>query len=734
MKNSIHILFSADDTYARMFLMAVRSMLNTTNATSKMHLHVIDRGIPEHWREMAECYTEDAGVHLTWINGIGDALRELPGVPITFHDLPGTGHYDRLLAPFIISGPKALYLDTDLLIQGDVSALWDESTNGCPIAAVQDQTILMLGSEQGGIDWEDRLLNPEDGYFNSGVLLMDLGMWRDRDLCNKCVECTAEFIERFGQPPPLHDQYALNVVCQGDWQALPRRWNTFAEKVCEKPEDASIVHFAGSNKPFYFSGSSRASGGSKYFIRAAKELMQDDFKQKEEVTKCAPGWVDESVVASFGGRFAIFVTAHPPYRDKVPTLLAEWDRQVCGCPVEKILAYDADDPPAVPPGWRVVSVKNPYGSPSPLRNLALSLDVDWIQFWDADNTPDKAHFRKLISVASTAKEEVGLIYPDNCRADGSPAQEIPRNGDLRLGYYVDTAACWRREAILSSGGWRDGIFTEDWRLACDIQVAGWKLQGSKIPFRWQNTPGNRSSISDMRENVWHTRRLGIITLLRGDNRLFKRWVKDLSRLELPPDAGLTVVADGNNEFLKRVGEAMCKESRFERKTIIMPRPPLYPVDDFMSIHSRVADLYNRAIRATPEEAILTWEDDIRPTPDALYQLSRELLLSDKLAAVAAPYLSRESDMKIAAARGSDFWIDELKQDEIPPGVIVEVGMVGGGFTLWNRAALEDCPLLGPLQIPDRGILGWDGFLCRRLNKSGWRFKIIGAAEVKHLTK
>lgn len=738
MKNSIHILFSADDTYARMFLMAVKSLLNTTNATSKMHLHVIDRGIPEHWREMAECYTEDARVHLTWINGIGDALRELPGVPITFHDLPGTGHYDRLLAPFIISGPKALYLDTDLLFQGDVSTLWDESTNGCPIAAVQDQSILTIGSEQGGIDWEDRLLNPEDGYFNSGVLLMDLGMWRDRDLCNKCVECAKEFIGQFGKPPALHDQYALNVVCQGDWQALPRRWNTFAEKVCEKPEDATIVHFAGSHKPFYFS-STRASGGSKYFIRAAKELMQDDFEQRGVFAKSTPTRVDVSVPASFARRFAVAVSAHPSYAHYLPRLLDEWDTQIMGLPVSKFLLYDHPKAPKVNAGWTVLTPeKKPYGEPSPLRNRVLDYDVDWIQYFDADNFPSHNHFRTVFKHAMGAGDDVGLIFPNHIGGDGRITQ-IPKGRDPRRGFFIDTASCWRREAVLSAGGWQS-VLLEDWALSRDIISTGWRLEKSAVDFTWIGTPGNRTSGVDLGVDKWRVADFSIIILLRGDDHFLECVKTDMDRLELPGHCSITVVTDGDSKFHRRVARwlaAVKTGSRFERVTLMRARKQNSPIrgrDDFFKIHSRVANHYSRAIQATPEELILFWEDDIRPEPGAFKALAFHIAANGSIACCGAPYPDRSDTGLAAAAHGRDHWHSHIRMADVTEKPMA-VGMIAGGFTLHQRFALEECPVLGPLNVVGKPFYhGWDGFLCQRLNDAGYSIHLVGKSKVQHCPK
>lgn len=284
MKDPIEIFCSSNQLYAPLLLTTVKSLFNAATEPSRIHLHIVDRGIPDHLKDVMEAYVENARASLIWIDGTDEALQNLQNVPTSFFDLPNTGHYDRLLAPFLIDSPKALYLDTDLLVQGDITALWDTDFGGHPIVAVQDQIIPTVDADFGILDWENRQFEAGVAYFNSGVMLMDLEQWRKRKLPAKCCECALDFIKRFDEAPPLHDQYTLNAVCYLDWESTSMKWNTFAEKVHDNPEEAVIVHFAGSHKPFRHSSGMPAA--SKFFIRAAQKLMSGDFIETQETEAC----------------------------------------------------------------------------------------------------------------------------------------------------------------------------------------------------------------------------------------------------------------------------------------------------------------------------------------------------------------------------------------------------------------------------------------------------------------
>ncbi len=468
-----------------------------------------------------------------------------------------------------------------------------------------------------------------------------------------------------------------------------------------------------------------------------KRMVAETMERAEKIPK-TNGEIPAVDLTAFAERFAVCVSAHPAYLDLVPALLDEWDRQIGDLPIIKVVLYDYNVVPEFKEGWDVIFPVKAYGQPSPLRNRALEMDVDWIQYWDADNMPEPNHFKPVFEQAYWAAQNVGLIYHETIGADGTSIV-IPENGDPRMGYFIDTASCWRREAVMSAGCWQSDILVEDWTLARDIYLAGWKFEKSSVVFKWQNTAGNRTSTGFDAQSKWDSRDFSIVILFRGDDHFLECVKADLDELEIPPHCSITIVTDGDKAFHKKVNEWLTfnsKNNRFERKTVFASRKQCCPInrsDEFIKIHTHVADLYSRALRATPDELILFWEDDVRPEPGAFRALSDQMATDHNIACCGAPYMVRGMTY-LAAARKKDYWDDPIPMNEITDEPM-NVGMLAGGFTLYNRVALEECPMLGPLNIIDKeGFLGWDGFLCKRMNEAGWQIQLCGKSKVKHLPK
>jgi len=93
-----------------------------------------------------------------------------------------------------------LYLDCDLVVSGDLEGLWQTDLQGSYLAAVPEP--YLVTSHWG--------FGPEDTYFNSGVLLIDVARWREENL----LPALLQFAEAHSSDFDCHDQDVLNHVCR----------------------------------------------------------------------------------------------------------------------------------------------------------------------------------------------------------------------------------------------------------------------------------------------------------------------------------------------------------------------------------------------------------------------------------------------------------------------------------------------------------------------------------------
>lgn len=145
---------------------------------------------------------------------IDDAM--LSDVPIKDQNLSREAYF-KLLIPRLIPQdiPRILYLDSDMIILGDIESLYEYDLKGKALGAVRD---LYMDRD---ILYKTSLMPQEYTYFNSGVLLIDMVRFREVFDFDEAMR----YIEENGHKFRFHDQEVLNALCYREVEILPEIYN-----------------------------------------------------------------------------------------------------------------------------------------------------------------------------------------------------------------------------------------------------------------------------------------------------------------------------------------------------------------------------------------------------------------------------------------------------------------------------------------------------------------------------
>ncbi len=150
------------------------------------------------------------------------------------------GAWLRFFIADIVKEDRAIYLDSDLIINGSLNDLFEMDLGDAYVAAVEDP-------------YKD-----EEGNFNSGVMVLNLVQWRKENVTEQLFK-TAE--EKHAQVRN-GDQSILNLVCEGRWLALDKDFNFQTYDLISRYDHSAylfkdigdkvptIVHFLTKDKPW----------------------------------------------------------------------------------------------------------------------------------------------------------------------------------------------------------------------------------------------------------------------------------------------------------------------------------------------------------------------------------------------------------------------------------------------------------------------------------------------------
>jgi lipopolysaccharide biosynthesis glycosyltransferase len=255
----MHVTFATDNVYAPLTAVAMYSLCAAVPDATSLHITVLADNLDGPSRTNLTRTLEKHPHALLDFVDVAELLEPMGRMPIDgrLKRTHTRAVWTRLFLGSVLPGElrRTLYLDSDVIVRGDPSELWQLDLGGNVIGAVLNEIGHTLGFERGVPYYRELGLSPDLGYFNSGVLLVDLDLWRRDDVTLRCQEILRDFHHRVLQ----YDQEVLNAALAGRWLPLARRWNAMSywktPEECQPPfedylEHAVIRHFAGRDKPW----------------------------------------------------------------------------------------------------------------------------------------------------------------------------------------------------------------------------------------------------------------------------------------------------------------------------------------------------------------------------------------------------------------------------------------------------------------------------------------------------
>ena len=264
-KPAIPVVFAADNNYVPMVTTTVCSMLENASKNCFYDVVILEKDFTEHNRHVMRSFFsryENACVRFVNVAGMVKAY-DLQ----TSNEHISVETYYRFLIQKVLPGyDKVLYLDSDLIVRGDVAELYATELGDNLLGAAHDIDYLgNLNMNDGErMKYTQEVLGLKDpyGYFQAGVLLLNTAEMRRLYPFQKWLEIAAE-------PKYIYDdQDILNAHCQGRVTYLDNTWNVMNDcggrikKVFSfAPADVydaymaaystpKILHYAGFEKPW----------------------------------------------------------------------------------------------------------------------------------------------------------------------------------------------------------------------------------------------------------------------------------------------------------------------------------------------------------------------------------------------------------------------------------------------------------------------------------------------------
>lgn len=252
----MNIVFSADDKYAKHLGVAVVSILDNNTSNNRINFYILSANISKSNQEMLEALTgryKNVKIRFVFIDD-----KVFDSFPLNIKHVTKEAYFRYMIADALPKIKKALYLDVDILVLGDLYNLWLTNIGDYFIAGSHKE---YFAKEFPGYKEYIGLKN-DDIYINSGVMLLNLDKIREFNKVKELFNNT----KKLRNIIKIQDQDIINITFNRNIKNISNIYNyteSDRKEKSRKNSEVIIAHFNTSNKPW--NSDFRYSETNRYF-------------------------------------------------------------------------------------------------------------------------------------------------------------------------------------------------------------------------------------------------------------------------------------------------------------------------------------------------------------------------------------------------------------------------------------------------------------------------------------
>ncbi len=240
----IPIFYACDDNFVKYTIVSIDSMIKNASKEYKYRIFILHTEISDEMKSkvlaLKNDYFDINFVDVT--EGLKSISKKLP----VRDYYSKTTYYRLFIAETFTAYDKAIYIDSDTIVQGDISELYNTDIGDAYLGACHEQAMVQVDTYG---TYAERVVGiSRHNFFNAGIILINCEQFRNKKVLDQFIKYLHEYDFVVTQ-----DEDYLNLICKDHVYWLDQRWNT--EIYCNIPypiEEAKILHFIMTSKPWHY--------------------------------------------------------------------------------------------------------------------------------------------------------------------------------------------------------------------------------------------------------------------------------------------------------------------------------------------------------------------------------------------------------------------------------------------------------------------------------------------------
>lgn len=288
----IPVFYACDDNFVKYTVVSLQSMKEHASRDQKYCIHVLHTNISKKMQDVMYAM-QDEQFQIRF-DDVTDYLKSISD-KLPLRDYYSKTTYFRLfIAEMFPEYEKAIYIDSDTVVLGDIADLYAYDLGDNYVGAAREQA--MVQTDVYGTYVEKVLGIDRNAYFNAGLLVINCEQFRKQRVLDQFIELLHVYNFVVTQ-----DEDYLNLICKGQVFWLPQQWNTEVFGNIDYPEESiCVLHYIMVSKPWHYKDCRMGA----YFWEYAKKTVC-----YEEILEVLENYTDEQRAEDAASADRLMVTA-----------------------------------------------------------------------------------------------------------------------------------------------------------------------------------------------------------------------------------------------------------------------------------------------------------------------------------------------------------------------------------------------------------------------------------------
>lgn len=245
-KSVIPVFYACDDNFVKYTMVSIQSIMENASKDYQYIIYILSTDISESLKKLTLAMANE-NFEIRFEN-VTEYLQSISHKLPIRHYYSKTTYFRLFIAEMFPQYEKAIYIDSDTIVLGDIAELYHHELGNNYVGAANEQ--VMIQTPVYGEYVEKVLGIDRNNYFNAGVLLINCNQFRLHHVFEQFIQLlhTYNFVV-------TQDEDYLNVICKDHILWVNQQWNT--EVFGTVPyEEASIkiLHYIMTSKPWHYEG------------------------------------------------------------------------------------------------------------------------------------------------------------------------------------------------------------------------------------------------------------------------------------------------------------------------------------------------------------------------------------------------------------------------------------------------------------------------------------------------